>query len=69
MDCNLSRALRNRSRNRSDSWDCEDIGKGYVAVSTLVQEMHNGRKRRLRKLGFNEAEAEAMSALHTRNFM
>lgn len=51
------------------SWDCEDIGKGYDAVSTLVQEMHNGRKRRLLKLGFSDTDAEEMSALHTRNFM
>jgi hypothetical protein len=50
------------------SWDYADIGKGHDAVSTLVQEMHNGRKRRLLKLGFSDADAEEMSALHTRNF-
>jgi hypothetical protein len=51
------------------SWERADIGIGYDAVSTLVQEMHSGRKKRLLKLGFSDAEAEEMSALHTRNFM
>lgn len=51
------------------SWDCADIGKGYDAVAVLVHEMHSGRRRRLLKLGFSDADAEEMSALHTRNFM
>jgi hypothetical protein len=51
------------------SWECEDIGKGHDAVSALVQEMHNGRRRRLLKLGFSGVDSEEMSALHTRNFM
>lgn len=51
------------------SWDSADIGRGHDAVSALVQEMHSGRKRRLLKLGFSDADAEEMSALHTRNFM
>jgi hypothetical protein len=51
------------------SWDRADIGRGHDAVSALVQEMHGGRKRRLVKLGFSDADAEEMSALHTRNFM
>jgi len=51
------------------SWDCADIGRGHDAVSTLVREMHSGRKRRLLKLRFSDADAEEMSALHTRNFM
>ncbi|HZT39186.1 MAG TPA: hypothetical protein VFA28_14940 [Bryobacteraceae bacterium] len=51
------------------SWSPADIAKGYDAVSTLVEEMHNSRKKRLLKLHFNEAEAEEMSRLHTRNFM
>lgn len=49
--------------------DCADIGRGHDAVSVLVQEMHRGRKRRLLKLGFSDANAEEMSALHPRNFM
>jgi TusA-related sulfurtransferase len=51
------------------SWNCADIGKGHDAVSALAREMHGGRKRRLLKLGFSDADAEEMSALHTRNFM
>jgi hypothetical protein len=51
------------------SWDSADIAEGHDAVAALVQEMHSGRKRRLLKLGFSDAEAEEMSALHTRNFM
>ena len=51
------------------SWDSADIARGHGSVSTLVQEMHSGRKRRLLKLGFSDADAEEMSALHTRNFM
>ena len=51
------------------SWDCADIRCGYNAVTALSEEMHTNRKARIRKLGFNEADAEEMSALHTRNFM
>jgi hypothetical protein len=42
---------------------------GHDAVVGLVREMDDGRQRRLRKLGFPDAEAAALSALHTRNFM
>jgi hypothetical protein len=31
--------------------------------------MDQGRRRRLERLGFPADEAEALSALHTRNFM
>jgi hypothetical protein len=31
--------------------------------------MDTGRRRRLERLGFASQEAEALSALHTRNFM
>jgi hypothetical protein len=51
------------------SWSPADIAKGHDAVSALVEEMHSSRKKRLLKLHFNEAEAEEMSSLHTRNFM
>jgi hypothetical protein len=51
------------------SWDHADIRQGYDAVSALLQEMDGGRKGRILKLGFNDADAEEMSALHTRNFM
>lgn len=51
------------------SWRPQDISAGYARVQTLKQEMHIGRKGRLEKLGFNAAEAEHLSSLHTRNFM
>lgn len=51
------------------SWEGADIARGHAAVSVLNQEMHIGRKKRLLKLGFEDADAEEMSALHTRNFM
>jgi hypothetical protein len=51
------------------SWEGADIARGHAAVSALNQEMHIGRKRRLLKLGFEDADADEMSALHTRNFM
>ncbi|MCA9665375.1 MAG: ferritin-like domain-containing protein [Myxococcales bacterium] len=47
----------------------EAIERGYQAVMTLQQEMDVGRRKRLAKLGFDDAEAERLSALHTRNFM
>ena len=51
------------------SWNSPDIGRGHDAVSALVTEMYDGRKRRLLKLGFSGTDAEEMSFLHTRNFM
>ena len=38
-------------------------------VQRLQEEMDEGRQRRLVRLGFPPAEAAALSALHTRNFM
>ncbi|MEO8597625.1 MAG: ferritin-like domain-containing protein [Candidatus Solibacter sp.] len=51
------------------SWEHAEIGRGHDTVAALVQEMHGGRKKRLLKLGFSDADAEEMAALHTRNFM
>jgi len=51
------------------SWDAADIRRGQDAVTALLQEMDASRKGRIRKLGFNDVDAEEMSALHTRNFM
>ncbi|MEZ4334446.1 MAG: ferritin-like domain-containing protein [Myxococcota bacterium] len=45
------------------------IGRGHDAVAGLVREMDLGRRSRLRRLGFDRERAEALSALHTRNFM
>lgn len=49
--------------------ELEAVRRGHRAVMTLVMEMDDGRQKRLRKLGFDEAEARTLSALHTRNFM
>jgi len=51
------------------SWRAEDIAAGYARAQTLKDEMRAGRKARLEKLGFGDAEAAELSALHTRNFM
>jgi hypothetical protein len=36
---------------------------------SLVEDMDSGRRQRLVRLGFDPAQAAALSALHTRNFM
>ncbi|MEY4830336.1 MAG: hypothetical protein RLZZ562_2132 [Planctomycetota bacterium] len=38
-------------------------------TSDFRSQMDDGRKMRLRKLGFADDEAQQLSALHTRNFM
>jgi hypothetical protein len=45
------------------------IEKGWNAVVRLQLDMDAGRRMRLRRLGFDEREAEELSLLHTRNFM
>ncbi len=50
-------------------WEPEAIARGHDAVLALQRDMDEGRQRRLHRLGFGAAEAEALSALHTRNFM
>ena len=50
-------------------WTADRIAAGYDAVVELQVEMDHGRRSRLRRLGFGAAEAEELSALHTRNFM
>ena len=51
------------------SWQPADIAAGYAKVQRLKADMHEGRRARLQKLGFDESAAEELSALHTRNFM
>jgi len=51
------------------SWRAEDVAAGYARAQTLKDEMRAGRKARMEKLGFSDAEAAELSALHTRNFM
>jgi len=45
------------------------VARGHAAVGELIAQMDAGRQARLRRLGFPEAQAAALSALHTRNFM
>lgn len=49
--------------------DPSSIARGHAAVAELQQQMDAGRRARLKKLGFPDGEAAALSALHTRNFM
>ena len=51
------------------SLDVEALARGQAAVIELTREMDEGRKKRLERLGFPPARAEAISSLHTRNFM
>ena len=51
------------------SWEPADLRRGHAAVVALQKQMDEGRRNRLARLGFEPARAEALSALHTRNFM
>jgi hypothetical protein len=51
------------------SWSPDAIARGWRAVLQLQATMDEGRRRRLEAIGFPTAEAAAISALHTRNFM
>jgi hypothetical protein len=51
------------------AWTPTAIGAGHDAVIALQREMDEHRQKRLRRLGFETRDAEALSALHTRNFM
>jgi hypothetical protein len=51
------------------SWDPADLRSGHERVAKLVQDMHEGRRMRLERLGFAPARAAELAALHTRNFM
>lgn len=50
-------------------WSREALGRGWVEVGQLEQDMDVHRRRRLMRLGFNDTDAAQFSALHTRNFM
>jgi hypothetical protein len=45
------------------------IGRGHDLVQALRFDMDAGRRARLSQLGFDQAEATELSALHTPNFM
>jgi hypothetical protein len=51
------------------NFDAPSIEKGWREVVELQSDMDLSRRRRLMRLGFDEPEAEELSALHTRNFM
>ncbi|HEX4621419.1 MAG TPA: ferritin-like domain-containing protein, partial [Myxococcaceae bacterium] len=51
------------------SFELQDVERGAKAVLELVGEMHQVRSQHLEHLGFTRGEAEAVSSLHTRNFM
>ncbi len=51
------------------SLEPQDIARGHKAVKRLEHFMNAGRVRRLQQLGFSIDEAQALSQLHTRNFM
>ena len=50
-------------------WDADAIATGTECVEELARQMDRGRRARLERLGFDRERAEALSALHTRNFM
>jgi hypothetical protein len=51
------------------SWNTDALRQGHQRVMDLIRDMDQGRKSRLLRLGFSEAEAAELSSLHTRNFM
>ena len=51
------------------AWSAPAVAAGWERVQELQVEMDEGRQRRLVRLGFPADEAQALSALHTRNFM
>jgi hypothetical protein len=53
----------------SGSWEPAALRQGHRRVMQLTADMDEGRRKRLMRLGFSDADAAALSALHTRNFM
>jgi hypothetical protein len=51
------------------SWGHDDLRSGHDRVTRLLRDMHDGRRQRLVRLGFEEGRAGELAALHTRNFM
>jgi hypothetical protein len=51
------------------SYEPEALRAGHRKVLELQAQMDDGRRRRLARLGFDDRQAEKLSALHTRNFM
>jgi hypothetical protein len=53
----------------SGSWETSDLRRGYESLMALLQEMDELRQKRMVHIGFSAAEAQELSALHTRNLM
>jgi hypothetical protein len=51
------------------SWEPARLAQGHDRVLALHAAMDEARRQRLGRLGFTAGEAEALSDLHTRNFM
>jgi hypothetical protein len=51
------------------SFEVDAIRQGCARVVALKEDMAEGRRRRLVRLGFESEAAQALSELHTRNFM
>jgi hypothetical protein len=51
------------------SWEPARVAEGHDRVIALHAAMDEARRHRLARLGFTAGEAEALSQLHTRNFM
>jgi hypothetical protein len=74
------RALRHTSGLNEDVFDAlvllaageaspDAVRRGWLGVQALQAEMDDARAARLARLGFTAGEADALSSLHTRNFM
>ena len=50
-------------------WSGAQIAQGFDKVQVLKGEMASGRQMRMKRLGFDQGEAQRLAALHTRNFM
>jgi hypothetical protein len=57
-----------RTRGGPERPDSERRTGGYARVEPLQEKTDQGRQRRLARLRLTPAEAEELSALHTRNF-
>jgi hypothetical protein len=53
----------------SGSWEPSDLRRGHENLMALLQEMDELRQKRMVHIGFTAAEAQELSALHTRNLM
>jgi hypothetical protein len=51
------------------AWEPSAIARGHARVMALQEDMAEGRRRRLGRLGFPSSTADELAALHTRNFM